>query len=86
MLRKLLGITVEQIRQDIRVLRNLHPKNSANRDKNYLEELMVREQRECEFEYVHQKTKEHRWFHIVAMGSEVEKKEKIHFSYVRQNC
>ena len=73
---KLLGITVEQIRQDIRVLRKLHPKNSANRDKNYLEELMVREQRECEFEYVHQKTKEHRWFHIVAMGSEVEKRKK----------
>ena len=68
---KLLGITVEQIRQDIRVLRNLHPKNSANRDKNYLEELMVREQRECEFEYVHQKTGERRWFHSVAMGSEV---------------
>ena len=49
---KLLGITVEQIRQDIRVLGNLHPKNSANRDKNFLEELMVREQREWEFEYV----------------------------------
>ena len=37
---------------------------------------MVREQREWEFEYVYQKTKEHRWFHIVAMGSEVEKKKK----------
>ena len=73
---KLLGITVEQIRQDIHVLGNLHPKNSANRNKNFLEGLMVREQRECEFEYVHQKTKEHRWFHIVAMGSEVEKKKK----------
>ena len=73
---KLLGITVEQIKQDIRVLGNLHPKNSANSDKNYLESLQVREQREWEFEYVHQKTKEHRWFHIVAMGSEVEKRKK----------
>ena len=73
---KLLGITVEQIKQDIHVLGKLHPKNSANRNKNFLEELMVREQREWEFEYVYQKTKEHRWFHIVAMGSEVEKKKK----------
>ena len=73
---KLLGVTVEEIKQDIHVLKSLHPKNSANRDKNYIEGLQVREQREWEFEYVHQKTKEHRWFHIVAMGSEVEKRKK----------
>ena len=73
---KLLGVTVEEIKQDIHVLKSLHPKNSANRDKNYIEGLQVREQREWEFEYVHQKTKEHHWFHIVAMGSEVEKRKK----------
>ena len=73
---KLLGVTVEEIKQDIHVLRSLHPKNSANHDKNYLEGLQVRQQREWEFECVHQKTKEHHWFHIVAMGSEVEKRKK----------
>ena len=73
---KLLGVTVEEIKQDIHVLRSLHPKNSENHDKNYLEGLQVRQQREWEFECVHQKTKEHHWFHIVAMGSEVEKRKK----------
>ena len=34
------------------------------------------EQKEWDFEYVHQKTGEQRWFHIVAMGSEVNGKKK----------
>ena len=33
-------------------------------------------QREWDFEYVHKKTGEQRWFHIIAMGSEIEKKQK----------
>ena len=73
---KLLGITVEQMQKDIHVLRKLHPKDSTNRMKNHLEGLMVQEQREWEFEYIQQKTRERRWFHIVAMCSEVVGKKK----------
>ena len=73
---KLLGITVEQMQKDIHVLRKLHPQDSTNRMKNHLEGLMVQEQREWEFEYIQQKTREHRWFHIVAMCSEVVGKKK----------
>ncbi len=69
----LLGITVEQIRKDIRILGKLH---MADQEKNYLEEIKVHEQREGDFEYVHLKTGEKRWFHNIAMGSEVNGKKK----------
>lgn len=73
---KLLGITVEQIRKDVYVLGKLHPGDVEDPEKNYLEEIQVHEQQEWDFEYVHQKTGEHRWFHNVAMGSEVNGKKK----------
>ena len=73
---KLLGFTVEQIRKDIHVLGKLHPWDSENPKKNYLEGIQTSEQKEWNFEYVHQKTGERRWFHIVAMGSEVNRKKK----------
>ena len=73
---KLLGITVEQICKDIRVLGKLHPEKHENPEKNYLEDIQVNEQREWDFEYVHQKTGEKRWFHNIAMGSEVNGKKK----------
>mgnify|MGYP000724258332 FL=1 len=70
---KLLGITVEQIQKDIGVLGKLHFEDPK---KNYLKEIQVNEQQEWDFEYVHQKTGEQRWFHIIAMGSEVNGKKK----------
>ena len=72
-LEKLLGITVEQIQKDIGVLGKLHFEDPK---KNYLKEIQVNEQQEWDFEYVHQKTGEQRWFHIIAMGSEVNGKKK----------
>ena len=50
--------------------------NVEDPEKNYLEEIQVQEQREWDFEYVHQKTGEKRWFHNIAMGSEVNGKKK----------
>ena len=73
---KLLGITAEQIRKDIRVLGKLHPAEHEDPEKNYLEEIQVHEQREEDFKYVHLKTGEKRWFHNIAMGSEVNGKKK----------
>ena len=73
---KLLGITVEQIRKDICILGKLHPKEHEDPGKNYLEKIQVHEQREGDFEYVHLKTGERRWFHNIAMGSEVNGEKK----------
>ena len=73
---KLLGITVEQISKDIRVLGKLHPPEYEDPYKNYLEEIQVHEQKERDFEYVHMKTGERRRFHNIAMGSEVNGKKK----------
>ena len=73
---KLLGITVEQIHKDICILGKLHPEKSEASKKNYLKEIKVYEQKEWDFECVHQKTGEKRWFYIVAMGSEVNGQKK----------
>ena len=73
---KLMGFTVEQLQKDIHVLGKLHPSDSEHSKMNYVEGIQTSEQREWDFEYVHQKTGERRWFHIVAMGSEVNRKKK----------
>ena len=73
---RLLGIPWKEVRQDARVLAALHPKDDPDRDKNYLEGLLSGQQREWDDEYGHLETGERRWFHIVAMGSEVEGRTK----------
>ena len=73
---KLLGITVEQLRKDICILGKLYPAEHEDPDKNYLEEIRIHEQREGDFEYVHMKTGERRWFHNIAMCCEINGKKK----------
>ena len=73
---KLLGITIEQIREDICILGELHSEDMKDSKKDYLKEIQVHEQQEWDFECVHQKTGERRWFHSVAMGSEVNGNKK----------
>ena len=70
---RLLGITEAEIRRDVHVLGKLHPEDA---EKNYLEGIQVHEQRDWDFEYIHQHTGESRWFHTVAMGSEISGKKK----------
>ena len=67
---RLLGIPLEQVRQDVHVLSVLHDADSPDRDRNFLEGLQRGEQREWDSDYIHQATGERRWFHIVAMGTE----------------
>ena len=73
---KLLGITVKQIKENTYVLGKLHPQDTEGQRSKHLKGLLVNEQREWDLEYVHKKTGEQRWFHIIAMGSEIEKKQK----------
>ena len=74
---KLLGITVEQIRKDSSILAKLHMAEHGDTEKNYLEEIQVYEQKEGDFEYVHLKTGEKRWFHNIAMCCEINGKKKF---------
>ena len=67
---RLLGVPLEQVRQDVHVLKLLHAADSPDRDKNFLEGMQRGEQREWDVDYVHQATGERRWFHIIAMGTE----------------
>lgn len=73
---RLLGIPWREVRQDVRVLTQLHPKDSPDCDKNFLEGLLRGQQREWDLEFEHLETKERRWFHNIAMGSEVEGRTK----------
>ena len=68
---RLLGVPLEQVQQDIRALRVLHPKDSPDHDKNFFAGIQCGEQCEWNADYAHQQNGERRWFHIVAMGSEV---------------
>ncbi len=68
---RLLGVPLEQVRQDVHVLATLHPKDSPDRNKNFLAGMQCGEQCEWNADYAHQQTGERRWFHIVVMGSEV---------------
>ena len=73
---RLLGLPEQAVRQDIEVLKNLHSKDAPDRDKDFLAGLLSGQQREWEFDFNHQQTGERRWFHIIAMGSEVEGRRK----------
>ena len=73
---RLLGIPWKTVRQDVHVLAELRPQNDPDRNKNFLEGLSRGEQREWDAAYIHQETRELRWFHIIAMGSEVEGRTK----------
>ena len=73
---RLLGIPWKKVRQDVHALAELRPQNDPDRDKNFLEGLSRGEQREWDAAYIHQDTRELRWFHIIAMGSEVEGRTK----------
>ena len=76
---RLLGIPWREVQQDVRVLDKLHPKDSSERGKNRVEGLRSGQQREWDIEYEHAETKERRWFHNVAMGSEIEGRTKYIF-------
>ena len=73
---RLLGIPWKEVRQDVFVLDRLHPKGSPAHGKNFLEGLLSGQQREWDLEYEHQETGERRWFHNIAIGSEVEGRTK----------
>ena len=73
---RLLGVPEDEARQNIHILDRLRPKDAPGHGKNLLEGLLSGEQREWDKEYEHQETKERRWFHVIAIGSELEGRAK----------
>ena len=73
---RLLGLPEQAVRQDIEVLKNLHSKDAPDREIDFLAGLISGQQCEWNFDFIHQQTGEHRWFHNIAMGSEVEGRRK----------
>ena len=59
------------------ILGKLYSEEQEDPEKNYLEEIRVQEQKEWDFEYVHLKTGEKRWFHNIAMCCEINGKKKF---------
>ena len=72
---RLLGLPAEQIKNDIQVLGNQNF-DAEEKTKNHLKDISAGEQKEWDMEYVHQKTGQRRWFHIVTLETVIEKTEK----------
>ena len=70
---RLLGIPWREVRQNAFALDKL---GAPEQGKNFLDGLLSGQQREWDFEFAHLETKERRWFHNIAIGSEVEGRTK----------
>ena len=73
---KLIGISEEQTRANIRELDHLVRENDTVRVLDQLSEILPGQQGEWDREYVHQKTGELRWFHVVALCSDIQGEKK----------
>ena len=70
---RLLGIPWREVRQNAFALDKL---DAPEQGKNFLDGLLSGQQREWDLEFEHLETKERRWFHNIAIGSEVEGRTK----------
>ena len=70
---RLLGIPWREVRQNAFALDEL---GAPEQGKNFLDGLLSGQQREWDLEFEHLETKERRWFHNIAIGSEVEGRTK----------
>ena len=70
---RLLGIPWREVRQNAFALDKL---GALEQGENFLDGLLSGQQREWDLEFEHLETKERRWFHNIAIGSEVEGRTK----------
>ena len=70
---RLLGIPWREVRQNAFALDKL---GAPEQGENFLDGLLSGQQREWDLEFEHLETKERRWFHNIAIGSEVEGRTK----------
>ena len=73
---KLLGISEDQVREDVHVIEQLVRRNDAAHMLDHLSDILPGEQLEWDREYVHQETGDVRWFHVVAFCSDIQGEKK----------
>ena len=73
---KLVGIPEKQARANIREIDHLIKENDTVHVLDKLSDILPGEQGEWDREYVHQKTGEVRWFHVIALCSDIKGEKK----------
>lgn len=73
---KLIGIPEEQARANIREIDHLVEDEETVRVLDQLPDILPGQQGEWDREYVHQKTGEIRWFHVIALCSDIQGEKK----------
>ena len=73
---RLLGLSAEQIMSDVRVMKKLIEDSSHPQQWDFLSDILPGDQHEWNMDYTHQQTGEQRWFHTVALCSDVEGDKK----------
>ena len=74
---ELLGITEDEVRADVRALRQLvAPEDTGPALMDSLAGIQPGEQLEIDREYIHRRTGEVRWFHVIAFCSDIQGEKK----------
>ena len=73
---RLLGISEQQVRQDIHIIENIVRGEEAGLVLDHLSDIQPGQQKEWDREYVHQGTGELRWFHVIAFCSDIQGEKK----------
>lgn len=73
---RLLGFSVEQIISDVRIMKKLLTRDDNPQQWDFLSDLLPGDQHEWNMDYTHQQTGEQRWFHTVALCSDVQGDKK----------
>ena len=73
---KLLGLPEQKIREDIHVIEQIVRGSEAGLVLDHLSDILPGEQKEWDREYIHQKTGEVRWFHVIAFCSDIQGEKK----------
>ncbi|MDO5390105.1 MAG: response regulator [Eubacteriales bacterium] len=73
---RLLGLSAEQITNDVRVMKKLIEGNRNPQQWDFLSDILLGDQHEWNMDYTHQQTGEQRWFHTVGLCSDVEGEKK----------
>ena len=73
---KLLGLPEQKIREDIHVIEQIVRGSEAGLVLDHLSDILPGQQKEWDREYIHQKTGEVRWFHVIAFCSDIQGEKK----------
>ena len=73
---KLIGVSEAEARADIRAMDHLVKGEDTVRVLDQLSSILPGQQGEWDREYIHQKTGEIRWFHVIALCSDIQGKKK----------